>query len=81
MNLQLQILKSLRRVHPRLLPMETLWAEVRMALPEPPSRSDFNHALRVLEDEKSQLIVIKGEDVVRAKITDPGIARLEEANL
>ena len=52
-----------------------------MALPEPPSRSDFNHALRVLEDEKSQLIVIKGEDVVRAKITDPGIARLEEANL
>jgi len=81
MNLQLQILKALRGVHPRLMPLESLWPEVRMAMPEPPSRIDFDHALRVLEDEKRQVIVLKGEDRVRAKITDEGLARVAEANL
>ena len=52
-----------------------------MAMPEPPSRIDFDHALRVLEDEKRQVIVLKGEDRVRAKITDEGLARVAEANL
>jgi hypothetical protein len=80
MNLQLQILTSLRRVHPRLMPVETLWAEVRMASMPQPSRPEFNQALRVLEDDKKQIVVVKGEDRERAKITDDGIARHEEAN-
>lgn len=80
MSIQLQILTSLRRVHPRLMPVETLWAEVRMASVPQPSRSEFNQALRVLEDDKKQILVINGEDLQRAKITDDGIARHEEAN-
>lgn len=79
MNLQLQILSSLRLVYPRMMPLETLWAEVRMASMPQPSRSDFSHALRVLEDEKKQLVVTKDDDRERAKITAEGIARHEES--
>lgn len=42
--------------------------------------SDFSHALRVLEDEKKQLVVTKDDDRERAKITAEGIARHEEAS-
>lgn len=81
MNLQLTILSKLRNVHPRLLPLDTLWQQTRMSLVPQPSRPDFNQALRVLEDDKKQIVVVTNEDLGdRAKITDDGIARHEEAN-
>lgn len=81
MNLQLTILSKLRNVNPRLLPIETLWQQTRMSLVPQPSRPDFNEALRVLENEKKQILVLHNEDRGdRAKITDEGIARHEEAN-
>jgi hypothetical protein len=79
MNLQLTILSKLRGVHPRMLPMETLWAETHMSMVPKPGRSEFNQALRVLEDEHKQIIVIKNADTERVKITADGIARHEEA--
>lgn len=80
MNLQLTILSKLRLVHPRMLPMETLWAETHMSLVPKPSRSDFNQALRELEDIKKQIVVVKNEDIEKVRITADGIARHEEAN-
>ncbi len=80
MNLQLTILSSLRLVHPLMMPLGTLWEDVRRALVPEPSRSDFSHALRVLEDEKRQILVLRDDDRVRVKITAEGIARHEESH-
>ena len=81
MNLELHILDSLRALPSHLMmPVETLWGEVRMKMVPRPSRPDFDHALRALEDTKKQIVVINGEDQSRAKITDLGTARLHEAN-
>ena len=81
MNIELHILESLRVLPDFLMmPVETLWVEVRRKIVPHPSRADFDHALRVLEDTKKQITVIRGEDLLRAKITDLGKARLHEAN-
>jgi hypothetical protein len=81
MSLELHILTSLRALPSHLMmPVETLWGEVRMKMAQRPSRADFDHALRVLEDDLKQIVVIVGRDQTRAKITDHGIARLHEAN-
>jgi hypothetical protein len=79
MNLQLQILASLRLVHPRMLPEDALWAEIRMSVVPQPTKADFKQALRIMED-KSQVIVTKDDDRTRVKITADGIARHEEAH-
>lgn len=78
MKLQLQILASLRLVHPRMLPLDALWAEIRMSAVPEPTRAQFNQDLRILED-KGHIIVTKDDDRTRLKITADGIARHEEA--
>ena len=78
MSLQIHILTSLRRVHPRMLPRDVLLAEVRMAIAEPPTKAAFDFALTELET-KGQLILVKDEDRERVKITAAGIARHTEA--
>lgn len=79
-KIQLQILTSLRRLHPRMMLQDELLAEVRMAFVERPTAADLNHALRELEEELGQIIVVKGEDRTFVKITPDGIARHEEAS-
>lgn len=79
MNLQLTILAKLRNVYPRMLPLDVLWAEVHQTMVPKPCRPDFNQALRTLEDDLKQIIVVENPDTKRVKITADGIARHEEA--
>jgi hypothetical protein len=76
MNLERTILTNLKNRHPDLMPVGTLWAEVKLDEPEA-TYSEFKEALTELE-VKGQALVIKGEDRDKAKITDKGRARLME---
>ena len=77
-KLELQILISLRRVAPRMLPRDVLLAEVRAASADAPTKAEFDFAVTELE-AKGQLIRVKDEDRERVKITAAGIARHAEA--
>ena len=80
MNLDLQILKSLSQIPDHLMmPVATLWAEVRMFSMPQPDRPTFDAALRRLEDDLKQIIRITNTDADKAKITASGKARLAEA--
>lgn len=74
MNLQRAILEKLNLGHLGMMPTAALWSEVRTYVGGV-SYTEFSTALRELE-EKEQVIVIKGEDSTKAKITDAGLARL-----
>jgi predicted transcriptional regulator len=76
MNTQLTILKILRVIQPRMMTTSSLWSETLMEEGEV-SYSGYKTALRELE-EKEQVVVVRGEDRERAKITDAGLARLAE---
>lgn len=76
MNLERTILSNLKSRHPDLMPIGTLWAEVKLDEPSA-SYTEFREALGTLE-EKGQALVVKGEDRDKAKITDAGRARLME---
>jgi hypothetical protein len=76
MNLERTILETLRRSHPFLMAMPTVWSEVLLDQPRA-SYSGFKAALQSLE-EKGQAIVLAGEDRTKIKITDAGLARLME---
>lgn len=79
MNHQLTILKQLRDIHPRLMNTGTLWSQCRMD-DELMTHSAYTVAMNYLEENK-QVVVIQGEDLRRAKITDAGLARLAEAGI
>jgi hypothetical protein len=72
MNLERLILQELQAVHPRMLTEKMLFAVVTDA-----SLTEVRNAVRQLE-AKCQVVVIKGEDSTRIKITTDGIARLSE---
>lgn len=76
MNLERTILTNLNNVHPRLATVNSLWSEVYADAPDS-SYSEFKAALTDLE-QKGQVLVLKGEDRQKAKITDAGRARLME---
>lgn len=81
MNIELKILASLRRMPAdRMMPVEALWSEVFMSSMPQPDRPTFNQALRVLENDKKQIIRLKDDDRDVVKITTLGIARHEEAH-
>lgn len=77
MNLQRTILKNLDQRTGGICPTGTLWSDVMLDEPGT-SYSEFKRALTALE-EKSQVVVINGEDRTKAKITDAGKLRLLEA--
>lgn len=76
MNLQRTILKNLEGRPNGMCPTGTLWSEVLLDEPGT-SYSAFKRALMELE-EKSQVVVVTGDDRTKAKITDAGRARLME---
>lgn len=76
MTLQRTILRNLESRTGGMCPTGTLWSDVMLDEPGT-SYSEFKRALAALE-EKSQVIVITGEDRTKAKITDAGRARLME---
>jgi DNA-binding MarR family transcriptional regulator len=79
MNPELNILKALRDIHPRMMNTGSLWSTVRME-EDLLTHSAFTQAINKLE-QKEQVVVIQGEDVRRAKITAAGLARLAEAGI
>ena len=63
--------------HPQgLLATTTLWSEVMLDM-DGATYTAFKKALTELEI-KNQVVLIKGEDRDKAKITDAGLARLAE---
>jgi len=74
--MQRAILNALSLVHPRLLATTTLWSEVMLDM-DGATYTAFKKALTELEI-KNQVVLIKGEDRDKAKITDAGLARLAE---
>jgi len=76
MNRERIILNSLSLVSPRMLPLRTLLADVRMDLPEL-TEGDLITCLRTLESKK-QVVQVSDEDTTRIKITSAGQARLLE---
>jgi hypothetical protein len=76
MNLQRLILTNLERSHNGMMPTGTLWSEVSLDAGGS-TFTEFSKALRELE-MKEQVVVVKGEDRNKAKITDAGRARLLE---
>lgn len=70
------ILTNLERANHGMSTMTTLWAEVSLDLPDA-NYTEFKKAVGDLE-RKEQILVIKGEDREKAKITDLGKARLLE---
>jgi hypothetical protein len=76
MNVERTILSNLNRAHLGIMTSTTLWSEVK--LDEPGSTyTGFKAALEELEI-KEQVVVVKGEDRTKVKITDAGKARLLE---
>jgi len=76
MNLERTILTNLERAHGGIMTMTTLWSEVSLDEPQA-SYTGFKKAVGDLE-QKEQVVVVKGEDREKAKITDNGRARLLE---
>lgn len=77
MMLQRAILRNLEQGHDGIMATGTLWAEVYLDVPEV-TYTEFSKELRELE-MKGQVLVIKGQDRNKAKITDAGKLRLLEA--
>lgn len=79
MNPEQIILTALQRVHPRMLKENVLWSDVRNDGHDM-SLTDLRRHVRALEIKEggSQVVVIKGEDATRIKITTEGLARLAE---
>lgn len=76
MNIQRVILEILRKRHPSLQPVNTLWSDTLLDEPKA-NYTAFKTALTELE-QLGQVIVIEGSDRTKAKITDEGLARLAE---
>lgn len=76
MNLQRTILRNLQQRHPGLLALNVLWSEVLLD-EGAASYTEFTRAVAELEI-KGQVVTVRGEDRIKAKITDAGIARLAE---
>ena len=76
MSLQRTILRNLDQRPNGICPTGTLWADVLLDEPGT-SYSAFQRAVTELE-QKSQIVVVEGEDRRKAKITDAGRARLLE---
>lgn len=76
MNIQRIILTNLDRAHLGMMATGTLWSEVWLDAGGS-TYTEFSQALRELEI-KEQILLIKGEDRNKAKITDAGRARLLE---
>ena len=74
--MQRTILRNLDQAHNGMMAMPTLWAEVSLDL-HGSAYTEFRAAIAALE-VKEQIIVIKGEDRLKVKITDAGRARLLE---
>lgn len=74
MNLERILLTNLERFPHGMTTVVTLWAEVSLDVPSA-SYTDFKAALHELQ-VKDQIVVIKGEDREKVKITDVGRARL-----
>lgn len=74
--MQRTILRNLDTAHNGMMPTATLWSEC-MLDQSGASYTEFQKALSELE-VKQQVLVIKGEDRIKAKITDAGRARLLE---
>lgn len=70
------ILTNLERANHGMTTLTTLWAEVSLDLPDA-TYTEFKKACGDL-DRKEQILLIKGEDRDKAKITDLGKARLLE---
>lgn len=77
MNIELQILETLDAAYPRLLKTSVLRAETRFALDDM-TVTDFNRVIARL-DEKGQIRLHTGEDVIRVAITDKGRERVAAA--
>lgn len=75
--MQRAILHNLNNGHLGMMSTTTLWSEVMMDLGGA-SYTEFKAALTELE-RKEQIVIVKGEDRVKAKITDAGKARLLES--
>lgn len=76
MTLQRTILRNMEQRPNGVCPTGTLWADV--ALDEPgTSYSEFSRALAELEI-KGQVVTLRGEERLKAKITDAGRMRLLE---
>lgn len=52
MILEHAILLSLDRVHPLLLPEQTLFIDVNLLLPQPATRTEFQNALAFADDHR-----------------------------
>lgn len=76
MNLERTILTNLERAQHGMMTAPTLWAEVSLDVGDA-SYTDFKKAVHALE-VKDQVVVVKGEDREKVKITDVGRARLLE---
>jgi hypothetical protein len=76
MSLQRTILTNLEGRPNGMAATGSLWTDVMMD-DRGASYSEFSHALGKLE-EKGQVLVIRGEDRSKAKITDAGKLRLME---
>jgi hypothetical protein len=71
------ILTILKGCHPYLMSVATLWSEVLLDVPRA-GYTGFRAAVGELE-MKGQIVVVKGEDREKIKITDAGLARLLES--
>jgi hypothetical protein len=75
-SLELTILRNLELRHPGAMVLGTLWAEVSLD-ESGATYTEFSRALGELE-QKSHALTVRGEDRIKAKITDAGILRLAE---
>lgn len=78
LHIKRAILASLRDTHPFLLPEPTLFADMNLRLQEMVSKIEFSAALRELAGQKRILCQPDEEDQPKWKITDNGLARLQE---
>lgn len=76
MNIERIILTNLARGQNGMMAVGTLWSETALDVGGS-TYTEFSAAIRTLE-EKQQVVVVKGEDRNKAKITDAGRARLME---
>lgn len=76
MNPERVILEGLQLVHPRMLTESVLRSDMQLQLGAM-SLTDLRKHLSTLE-AKGQVVIVKGEDATRIKITSDGIARLSE---
>jgi fructose-1-phosphate kinase PfkB-like protein len=75
--MQRTILRNLDQAHLGMMTTATLWSEVLLDQGGA-TYTEFQKALTELEI-KSQVVVVRGEDRIKARITDAGRARLLEA--